>query len=285
MSGKRKGLNQLSTVAFWVLVLIVFAGTVALGIYEMKYSEKRYYEHLTKYDSIALSVNQQIAALTGSQDSVIEKNKYPFITGDENHPTEIHDSIFSFEIAYDSTKSHIGKWAIFIKSVSIFYVTGHKKIQTVFPPEKYQFESYHIPLVVEDMNFDGYNDLRVLNFVPMYQCETYDYWLYVPSKKRFEKNKALEVTSNVKFDAVSKTITSHYRGGGPFDELNEIFTWDKNKLTLQYSEEVFMGIKDMEGFYTMKKRIDGKLLERSRKYDTIPLTDEGELDFRWDSLK
>ncbi len=285
MPGKRKGFSYFSTIAFWALTLVVFAAIVALGIYEMTYSEKRYYDHLTNYDSIALSVKQQIAALSGSKDSVVAKNKYPVITGDEYHPTEIHDSLFSFEINYDSIKNGAGEWDNFIKSVHIIRLTDHKKIQTIVPSEIYRFESYHVPVVVEDMNFDGYYDLRILNFVPMYACETYYYWLYMPEKKRFEKNKPLEVTSNVKFDKSSNTVTSHFRGGGPFDQRNEIFIWEKDNLSLQYSEEVFMGIKNMEGTFTMKKRIDGKLFERSRQYDSIPIATDGTLYFIWDSLK
>ncbi|MDQ3111886.1 MAG: hypothetical protein M3R17_18525 [Bacteroidota bacterium] len=193
------------------------------------------------------------------------------------------DSLFTFHLNYGHDKDGLGEIFDTIRSIDIIRKKDGVKIQTVIPPTS--FYSHWLPLfVIEDMNFDGYLNFRVLDFVPMYACETYHYWLYDPKKDRFEMNSALEVTSNVKFEKESKTITSHFRGGGPFDERNEIFTWENKKLVLQYSEEVFMGIKEYEGTVSMKKRIGRKLVERSKDYDSIPFTREGDIIFNWDEM-
>ncbi|CAN5896253.1 hypothetical protein BH11BAC7_BH11BAC7_19560 [soil metagenome] len=286
MSNKHKHSRKLSKVAFWSLLLFIIGIVLVIDFRVADYRYKQADIRPSNYDSFALTTKQQLAALNVRVDSLQSIKKNIINVGDGYFPKEIHDSLFSFEIVYDSTKNVTRGWQFFIRSLTIFFIADHKKIQTVIPPKPSESNLEIFPVfVVEDMNFDGYPDFRVLDFVPMYACETYYYWLYNPKKKQFEKNAALEVTSSVIFDEQSKTITSYFRGGGPFDERNEIFSWDKDKLALQYSEEVFMGLKDMEGVLTMKKRIDGKLMKRSKKIDTIPFSSTGNINFDWDMLK
>lgn len=50
--------------------------------------------------------------------------------------------------------------------------------------------------VIEDLNFDGYADLRLQEFLPASPNIPYLYWLYNPERQQFEANAALrEITS------------------------------------------------------------------------------------------
>jgi hypothetical protein len=223
MSDKHK-VSRFSTVMFWSLSFLVVVIGAVIALDEISSEVKVPNDQPFNYDSVALSVKQQIDSLTGSHDSLPAIEKKIFITGDEYLPEEIHDSLFSFEINYDSTKNRIGEWNKYLRSIAIYRLSDHKKIQTIYPPEKFPFETYHVPITVEDMNFDGYNDFRVLDFVMMYGQSSYHFWLYNPKKGQFEPNPALAETSSAEFDQQTKTIYSRCRGAGPFDEINQTFT-------------------------------------------------------------
>ena len=61
-----------------------------------------------------------------------------------------------------------------------------------------------------DINFDGYNDLRIINNPGPVDVEivSYDYWIFDPVTKLFKKDLDLAGIANPEFDKKSKTITS-----------------------------------------------------------------------------
>lgn len=73
------------------------------------------------------------------------------------------------------------------------------------------YKKYCTDFVVEDMNFDGYNDFRIAQAPkPAYGRNiSYYYWTYNPKKKLFEEDETLENTflPDPSFDASSKTIS------------------------------------------------------------------------------
>lgn len=71
-----------------------------------------------------------------------------------------------------------------------------------------------------DINFDGYKDLRVLKFLAASNI-IYDYWLFNPSAKKFERDPILTDVSNPIFDNSKKTISSYNASG--FDHANWTF--------------------------------------------------------------
>jgi hypothetical protein len=286
MSDKRKEFRRFSAVMFWSLSFLVVVICAVIALDEISSQVKVPNDQPFNYDSVALSVKQQIDSLTGAHDSLPAIEKKIFITGDEYLPKEIHDSLFSFEINYDSTKNRIGEWNKYVRSVVIYRLSDHKKIQAVYPPEKFSFESYHVPITVEDMNFDGYSDFRVLDFVMMYGQSSYHFWLYNPKKERFEPDTSLARTFCATFDQKNKMIYSRERLSGPFDEINQTFTWENNKLVLQEEEEFFTSLNDSTPYtITMKKRINGKLVERTADFSDPPITNVGSVIYDWDKLK
>jgi hypothetical protein len=67
--------------------------------------------------------------------------------------------------------------------------------------------------VAEDMNFDGYKDIKLMSFWGATGNTGYTYWLFDSSKNLFVENKDLSSLSNPKPDVGTKTIATHSVGG------------------------------------------------------------------------
>jgi hypothetical protein len=272
MPGKRK---SFFTIGFWGVLLIALSIAGALVLDEISSGKK-----------VEYTIDPDTGSLVQppAKDTVIAK--VPIRKEPDFLPKEIHDSLFSFRIVYDSVQVDGGYWYHRIRSISIYRVADQKKIQTVAPPEPFDVPTYLPAFEVEDMNFDGYADFRALSFMMIRGQLFYDFWLYNPAKGKFETSIALGNLWDAEFDHETKTVTSNQRLVGPFDVINEVYTWEEGKLVLQHREESqgnpFGG---EDGDITMIKRIDGKFVERSKHFDTIPITPYGSVIFDWEKLK
>jgi hypothetical protein len=84
---------------------------------------------------------------------------------------------------------------------------------------------------VEDMNFDGYRDIRMFlpgahTIMSYYTC-----WLYDPATKLFVKEDKLEELPNLSFDAGTKEIVSMWMAGCCDNGINT-FKYIDGKLVL-----------------------------------------------------
>lgn len=68
-------------------------------------------------------------------------------------------------------------------------------------------------LGVLDMNFDGYSDLRLVEFQPAGPNVPYLNWLFDPASGRFVESTALNEITAPKFDAAAHEIRSDWRDG------------------------------------------------------------------------
>ena len=66
-------------------------------------------------------------------------------------------------------------------------------------------------LIVEDVNFDGYNDLRIMKYLPGGANVPYYFWIYNPAKEVFEENEAFEVVVSPTVDTSAKELISRQR--------------------------------------------------------------------------
>lgn len=99
---------------------------------------------------------------------------------------------------------------------------------TPFSPEHGLFEGPTPGFVVEDMNFDGYADIRLMEFMPEVMNTSYLYWLYNPEKVLFERRLDMETLSAPVFDAERKEIVSS--SVNPNGPLIEIYVFRENDL-------------------------------------------------------
>ena len=82
-----------------------------------------------------------------------------------------------------------------------------------------------------DLNFDGYNDLRILNNEGATGNNWYDTWLYNQKTKKFVKNQFLTQNSSVMVDTLGGKILTYYRAGACEESLG-VYTVKDTTYTL-----------------------------------------------------
>ncbi|AKJ01335.1 hypothetical protein ATI61_10339 [Archangium gephyra] len=122
-------------------------------------------------------------------------------------------------------------------------------------------------LIVEDLDFDGRKDLRVLRLLDARLQSTFDYWVYDKKSGRFEKDTRFEALSSPRFDARTRTITSVSRVGA-MDKTVEKFRLLKNgKLELIFREETTQDALDGSLLVTTGRKVGGKWVETTRQVE------------------
>jgi hypothetical protein len=69
-------------------------------------------------------------------------------------------------------------------------------------------------LAVLDMNFDGYGDIRLVEFQPAGPNVPYLNWLFDPRSERFVENQALNAITSPQFDPATREVRSNWRDSG-----------------------------------------------------------------------
>ncbi len=115
---------------------------------------------------------------------------------------------------------------------------------------------------VEDMNFDGIEDIRIRQFIPAGPDVPYYYWLYNAKTKKFEPNKQLESITSPVFNAVKKNIISEQRTSvAEYVTTTYEFVDDKpvktEEVNKKYGDDDYVTI-------TIKKRKNGHLITVSK---------------------
>lgn len=66
-------------------------------------------------------------------------------------------------------------------------------------------------LYVEDVNFDGYNDLRIMKYLPGGANVPYYFWLYDPENDAFKTAESFEVILSPEVDSLNRLLVSNTR--------------------------------------------------------------------------
>jgi len=118
---------------------------------------------------------------------------------------------------------------------------------------------------IADANFDGYDDILLLQFLPAAPNLPYFWWIYNPASKSFVEDTALENITSPQFDSVKHQITSFWRASC-CDHGLDTYSYSNGKAILIHQEE---DIADPNGTapdtLIERKVIAGKLTEVSRK--------------------
>jgi hypothetical protein len=131
----------------------------------------------------------------------------------EQTPTKAVDTLYTFPL--HQADSITVRLEIDSYIVSAMQVSSGQTIdlsEMNHPVEVFKLEAI-------DLNFDGYNDLRILNNEGATGNNWYDTWLYNQKTKTFVKNQFLSQNSSVMVDTLSKKILTHYRAGACEESL------------------------------------------------------------------
>lgn len=145
---------------------------------------------------------------------------------------EVSNSEYLFSLKYikqDSTDLAI------LKGLEIVD-THTRKIKQVKTLDSIELPEHNIMLdITEDVNFDGYDDIMVLNYAGAYNS-SYSFWLYNKSTKKFDKYKELDEVNNPTILIENKEICSKWRIG--LSEFHfEKYYWKNDSLTLKEKYE------------------------------------------------
>lgn len=120
-------------------------------------------------------------------------------------------------------------------------------------------------VVIEDMNFDGYKDIRIQQFLPAAANVPYYYWLWDKDSSRFIKNNDLEKITSPVFDSQSKLIKSTVKeNAGTYYDYE--YKYIDDTLTLIKETERIADLEKNVWHVTIKELIE-KEMKVIKKYD------------------
>ncbi len=120
------------------------------------------------------------------------------------------------------------------KSIDIFHQKKlHQRI--IFDTVSVLNESEAYFNVSQDVNFDGFKDLEVINQVGNYWSSS-SFWLYNKKTKKYDYYKPMDTIVNPVVDKKNKTITSTYHVD-PVNYYYKVYEWKHKKLTMTHYQE------------------------------------------------
>ncbi len=113
--------------------------------------------------------------------------------------------------------------------------------------------------IMQDMNFDGNNDIRLLNSVDKF---TYYCWVYQPTTGQFVADTILSKFVNPQFDQDQKLVYQNV--DLPNDKKTQLYQYINGKFTLIEEDEVSDNSDGKTSTITVKRLTGGKLQEISK---------------------
>jgi uncharacterized protein len=114
---------------------------------------------------------------------------------------------------------------------------------------------------IEDVNFDGYQDIRLMEFLPAGANVPYLYWLYQVEQKQFVFNQQYSQLSHLTLDSDKKQVVSQYRMNA-VEHGTDYYSVDKYQLIL-IRQELLTYVKndqdELELFELVKERVADEL--------------------------
>lgn len=154
-----------------------------------------------------------------------------------------------------------------ISAILVYEKNGSKPLQTITPPDN--VFSCTMPdkqlLLLNDINFDGYTDLMLVQLIPAAPNIPYYYWKYDKKKHVFERDTTLEDITSPNFDPDQQTITSFWRSSA-VDHGVSTYKYIDGQITLVEETESDQHPDSANvQIFTHKKLVNGKLIlvERS----------------------
>ena len=144
-------------------------------------------------------------------------------------------------------------------------VENKEKLQELVFSDTSTPDGNQLGIVIEDMNFDGYKDIRIQQFLPATGNVPYYYWLWDKETSKFIKNNDLEKITSPVFDSESKSIKSNVKeNAGTYYDYEYKYV-DSNPTLIKETER----IADLEKnvwHVTIKELIE-KEMKVIKKYD------------------
>ena len=170
-------------------------------------------------------------------------------------PLTFSDSLFFYRVVLDTNTLVSDYQECTAKSITVLRVKDQKPVQTikldddVFPCYWTEDEYF----VVEDVNFDGRNDIRLLQSMGARGNTSYLFWLYDTAAKHFARDTVLETLPNPYVDAKEKKITSYW-SVGCCEYGTDVYDYQNGQLVLYEEETMHLDTEKDNYLLTVKRR-------------------------------
>lgn len=121
---------------------------------------------------------------------------------------------------------------------------------------------------IEDMNFDGYKDIRIQQALPAGPNIPYYYWLWDKASTKYIRNQELEEITSPEFNSANKTIISSVRENA-FTYYDRTYKYNDGIPTLMLEIER-VGDGDKKAWNITVRELNGKEMKVVKEY-TEPL--------------
>lgn len=162
-------------------------------------------------------------------------------------------SSYSFELSF--VKSGNSKYPdCSINEIKIINKNRDEHVQSIAPPKNVQECKINKKslFVIADINFDGYEDIRMRT-----GNHSYVFWVFDPNVEEFIRYKELELLSDPYLDFDKKEIVSSWTFGCCRSGSSH-YKYVNNKLTLIEEKETFQLNNDSTKFI-VKRLVDGNM--------------------------
>lgn len=181
------------------------------------------------------------------------------------------DKGYIFKVSVDSSLSGDKRnYDYSVKSISIYKNQGNTLLQTIIPPENFTLkDSPQETLLLNDINFDGYTDLMIVQFVPAAPNIPYFYWKFDKESGQFLRDTTLEKITSPNFEKKEKLITSFWRAS--FDRHGtSTYKYINGKVVLVKEVEIWDDeVVPNQQIMSVKKLVKGKMKTVKRTVEKI----------------
>src|SRR6185312_6136872 len=155
-----------------------------------------------------------------------------------------------------------------VDSIVIKDVSGSKSLQHIKVNTPYRLNCTTDVVAaslfnIEDVNFDGHEDIMLMQYVPADANLPYYWWVYNSTTRQFEEDTALEKIKGPIFNAKEHSITCRWSEGCCHNGVNT-YHFINGKIKLTEKEEYIHDENTMTDTTIKRQIINGQLKEISR---------------------
>lgn len=148
-----------------------------------------------------------------------------------------------------------------VKSITIFHVNDTNKRQIITPGKNESFwpwteDNKGEKFIIEDMNFDGNNDIRLLKDPDDF---TYYCWIYQPATGQFIEDTVLDGYRNPQFDQNQKLVYQNWERIKDGGKGTDIYKYIDGVITLIEEDETSNDQTNKITTTTIKKLVNGQM--------------------------
>jgi len=150
------------------------------------------------------------------------------------------------------------------KAIEISRDNKSEPFQTLFlVSEEFDENDPALDLEIEDVNFDGYKDIRMVEFRPAGPNIPYLYWLFDPKTEQFFSNEAFSKITSPEVDVEKQLIKSSWRGSAAHYGTSHYKVIDNKPILVWQEEEIYLDEQQVK--VTVQERVGDEMKIVSEK--------------------